>query len=165
MSDSLAAAPRRDAIIADITQQTGIDEALIERLVRRFYDKVRRDPELGPIFEARIDDWEPHLQRMFAFWSSLALMSGRYHGEPMAKHLPLPVDAAQFDRWLSLFEETARELCDGPAADHFIVRARRVAESLELAIATRHGVILARGERFHDDGLGRRPSQPEERPS
>ena len=43
-------------------------------------------------FEERIADWDPHLERMCAFWSSVALMSGVYHGQPMAKHLPLPVD-------------------------------------------------------------------------
>src|SRR5579859_7087615 len=160
MSDSLPAAPRRERITADIIDRTGIDEALIERLVRRFYDKVRRDPELGPIFEARIADWEPHLRRMCAFWSSVALMSGRYHGEPMSKHLPLPVDAAHFDRWLTLFEETARELCDVAAADHFTERAARIAESLELAVAGRHGVLLAKGERFHN---GRADPFPEGR--
>jgi truncated hemoglobin YjbI len=37
---------------------------------------------------------------MCAFWSSVALMSGRYHGQPMEKHLPLPIDARHFDRWL-----------------------------------------------------------------
>ena len=42
--------------------------------------------------------------QMCAFWSSVALMTGRYHGTPMAKHLPLPVDAGHFDRWLELFE-------------------------------------------------------------
>jgi hemoglobin len=149
MSNLPAAAPQRERITADIIDRTGIDEALIERLVRRFYDKVRRDPELGPIFQARIVDWEPHLRRMCAFWSSVALMSGRYHGEPMSKHLPLPVDATHFDRWLALFEETAKELCDDAAADHFTERAGRIAASLELAIAWRHGVLLGKGERFH----------------
>ena len=52
------------------------------------------------------------------------------------------------DRWLALFKETARELCDAPAADHFIERAGRIAESLELAIAGRHGVLLEKRERF-----------------
>ena len=84
---------------------------MIERLVRAFYDKVRTDPMLAPVFDARIRDWEPHLQQMCAFWSSVALMSGRYHGTPMVKHVPLPVDAAHFDRWLDLFEMTAREIC------------------------------------------------------
>jgi hemoglobin len=85
---------------------------------------------------------------MFAFWSSVALMSGRYHGSPMAKHMPLPIDAGHFDRWLALFEETAREICPPEAAAHFIERARRIAESLELGIAGQHGVLLRSGERF-----------------
>jgi len=107
---------RRERITAEIVARTGIDERMIERLVRSFYAKVRADALLAPVFTARIRDWEPHLQRMCAFWSSVALMSGRYHGNPMAKHLPLPVDAAHFDRWLALFEATAREVCP-PAAE------------------------------------------------
>ena len=92
---------------------------MIERLVRGFYAKVRADAVLGPIFEARIRDWEPHLAQMCAFWSSVALMTGRYHGTPMAKHLPLPVDAGHFDRWLELFEQTAREICPPEARSAF----------------------------------------------
>jgi hemoglobin len=143
-------AERRQAISDEIAARTGITEAMIERLVRAFYDKVRTDAVLGPIFDARIRDWEPHLQRMCAFWSSVALMTGRYHGTPMAKHLPLPVDAAHFDRWLALFEETARDLCPGEAEAHFVERARRIASSLELGIAGAHGVFLGMGERFRD---------------
>jgi hemoglobin len=75
-------------------------------------------------------------------------MSGVYHGRPMPKHLPLPVDAVHFDRWLELFEATAREVCPPAAADHFIERARRIAESLELGIAGANGVLLRRGERY-----------------
>src|SRR5258705_11571639 len=70
--------------------------------------------------DLRIADWEPHLARMCAFWSSVALMSGRYHGTPMAQHTPLPVDADHFDRWLALFEETAREISPPAAAAHFV---------------------------------------------
>lgn len=143
-----SAEQRRAEITAAIQQETGIDEALIERLVRGFYARVREDAFIGPVFEARIKDWEPHLQQMFAFWSSVALMTGRYHGQPMRKHLPLPVDARHFDRWLALFEATARDLCSPKAAEHFIERARRIAESLELGIANAHGVLLGKGERF-----------------
>lgn len=144
----MQSAERREAITAEIAARTGIDEPMIERLVRGFYAKVRKDPLLSPVFEARIRDWEPHLQRMFAFWSSVALMSGRYHGSPMARHLPLPIDAAHFDRWLALFHETAREVCPPDAEAHFVERARRIAESLELGIAGQHGVLLGKGERF-----------------
>jgi hemoglobin len=157
---------RREQIAAEIAARTGIDEDMIERLVRRFYEKVREDALLAPVFAARIRDWEPHLQRMCAFWSSVALMSGRYHGNPMTKHLPLPIDAAHFDRWLALFEETAREVCPPSAEAHFVERARRIAESLELGIAGGRGILLRRGERLrqgsrldgiekHDDALPR----------
>jgi hemoglobin len=135
-------------MVAEIAARTGIDEPMIERLVRGFYRKVRSDPLLGPVFEVRIQDWEPHLQRMCAFWSSVALMSGRYHGTPMAKHMPLPVDADHFDRWLELFEETALEVCPPAAAAHFVELARRIAASLELGIAGAQGVMLGNGERF-----------------
>jgi tellurite resistance-related uncharacterized protein len=65
----------------------------------------------------------------------------------------LPVDGAHFDRWLALFEATARELCPPKAADHLIERARRIAESLELGIAGAHGALLRKGERFERPGL------------
>lgn len=126
----------------------GIDEIMIEQLVRTFYGKVRSDSLLGPVFAERIHDWEPHLQRMFAFWSAVTLKSGRYRGQPMALHQPLPVDGRHFDRWLMLFGQTAAELCPPEAARIFIEAAHRIAESLELGIAVNHGVMLRRGERL-----------------
>jgi len=139
---------RRARISAEIAAQTGITEAMIARLVHAFYDKVRTDEVLGPVFAARITDWEPHLAQMCEFWSSVALMTGRYHGTPMIKHMPLPVDAVHFDRWLALFEQTAREVCPPEAAAHFLDRARRIAASLELGVANANGVLLGVGERF-----------------
>lgn len=157
MSDTLSEMEQRRArMVAEIVARTGIDEPMIERVVRGFYARVRQDPMIGPVFAARIADWEPHLQRMCAFWSSVALMSGRYHGSPMVKHMPLPVDAAHFDRWLDLFRQTVRELCPPAAQTHFIERAERIAESLEMGVATHHGVMLGVGERY------RRPQQGDE---
>jgi hemoglobin len=139
---------RRAQIIKAIETETGIDETLIEQLVRGFYLRVREDTLLGPIFNARIAEWEPHLQRMCAFWSSVTLMSGRYHGQPMHVHLPLPIDARYFDRWLALFEATARDVCPRKAADCFIYRAHRIAQSLEFGVAAARGIILGKGDRL-----------------
>ena len=139
---------RRAVLTNDIAQRTGIDEDMIEVLLRAFYAKVREDAVLGPVFAERITDWEPHLDRIFAFWSSVALMTGRYHGQPMAKHLKLPIDAQHFDRWLALFETTAQEVCPPAAAAHFTERARQIATSLELGIACHHGIMLKTGERL-----------------
>lgn len=143
-----SAPDRRAEITARIQADTCIDEAMIERLVREFYARVQADPLLGPVFAARIADWEPHLQQMMAFWSSVTLLTGRYHGQPMPKHLPLPIDAAHFDRWLALFEAEARALCPPIAADLFIERARRIAASLELGIAGARNMLLKRGQRL-----------------
>jgi hemoglobin len=133
--DQQAGAARRNLIVADIVERTGIDMAMIERQVRAFYGRARHDPLIGPIFDRKVADWDAHIARMCDFWSSVALMSGRYHGQPMAAHLPLPVDTPHFDRWLELFGETAREVCPPRAADYFIDRAQRIANSLQLGLA------------------------------
>lgn len=143
-----ADAERRAQIVQHMRDKTGIDEEMIDRLVRAFYARIREDALLGPIFESRIADWEPHLKRMGHFWSSVVLSSGIYHGQPMRMHQPLPVDAQHFDRWLELFEATAHELFPAHVANHFIQPARRIAMSLELGIASAHDVFLGRGERF-----------------
>jgi hemoglobin len=139
---------RRAEASARIRAATGIDEALISDLVEGFYDRVRADPLLGPVFAERVEDWGPHLARMKQFWSSVALATGAYNGRPMPKHMSLPVDAEYFDRWLALFEETARALCTPLAARHFVTRARNIAESLELGVANHNGVMLGVGERY-----------------
>ncbi|MET4684681.1 group III truncated hemoglobin [Brevundimonas faecalis] len=146
--DRAEAAARREAAVARIRAATGIDEALIDALVEGFYARVREDALIGPIFAERIEDWGPHLEQMKLFWSSVALSTGVYQGRPMPKHLPLPIDARHFDRWLQIFEAAARDLCPPVAADHFIVRARRVAESLELGVANANGVLVGPGERY-----------------
>jgi len=134
----------RELIVADIVARTGIDEAMIERLVRAFYGRARRDKLIGAVFECAVHDWEGHIARLCTFWSSIALMSGRYHGQPMVAHLPLPIDAPHFDRWLEIFAATAREVCPPAAAAHFLDRAQRIADSLQLGIAVNKGQMLPR---------------------
>ncbi|NBB62953.1 preprotein translocase subunit TatC [Pseudomonas sp. ODNR1LW] len=148
IEDPAGAAARREAAVQQLRDETGIDEAMIDALVETFYARVRDDRLIGPIFANRISDWGPHLAQMKLFWSSVALSTGVYQGRPMPKHLPLPIDARHFDRWLEIFVETANQLCPPVAAKHFIERARRIAESLELGIANANGVLLAKGERF-----------------
>ena len=113
-----------------------VDEAMIERLVRHFYAEVRRDPAIGPIFNrVIIGDWEPHLRTMMAFWSSVMLMSGRYKGQPMAKHLALDgVRPTHFARWLALFAQSAHAVCPPDVAAIFVDRAERIAQSLQLGM-------------------------------
>lgn len=113
-----------------------IDEAMIERVVRRFYEKVGADEDLGPIFDGAIKgDWEPHLQKMFAFWSSVMRMTGRYHGRPVPAHQALKdLRPDHFPIWLRYFRETAHEECGPEIAALFIERAERIAQSLAMAV-------------------------------
>ena len=139
MEAAAARAAAKAAMIAEIRATTGIDEAMIANLVRTFYGRVRADALLGPVFEARITDWEAHFKLLTDFWHGVTLLSGRYHGQPMRAHVRLPVEGRHFDRWLELFEATAKELCPPAAAQMFIERARRIAESLEMGIAVTRG--------------------------
>lgn len=121
----------------------GIDDALIRRLVERFYGRAREDALIGPIFAAAVADWDDHIARITEFWSSVMLRTGGYEGRPLRPHLRLPLEEQHFDRWLALFEATARELCPPDVAALFADRARRIADSFEMAIGTQRGEIRA----------------------
>ena len=112
-------------------------EGQIEDLVATFYARIRKDPELGPIFERAIgDDWTPHLKTMCNFWSSVMLTSGKYKGRPIPAHIKIAeIEPKHFAHWLNLFSATAHELFAPPLAEAFVERAKRIAESFKLAFA------------------------------
>jgi hemoglobin len=130
----------RPAMTAAITEETGLTGEILHDLVHEFYAKIRGDTMLGPIFAERITEWGAHLDRMVAFWSSVALMTGQYHGRPVPAHTALPIDGAHFARWLNLFRETAQEVCPPAGATHVIERAERIARSLHMAVVQAQSV-------------------------
>jgi hemoglobin len=109
----------------------------LQRLVQAFYGRVRDDALLGPIFNGAIEDWDHHLGKLQAFWSSVMLGSGRYKGQPMAVHLrqETHMTPEAFTRWLQLWNETTADLLDPLAARALQEKAARIAESLTLGIA------------------------------
>lgn len=120
-----------------------IDRASIDKLVSTFYGRAREDDVIGPIFSEAVDDWDHHIERISEFWSSVILKTGRYDGRPMPPHIRLGLKNEHFDRWLQLFEQTARDIFPPDGAIVFIDRARRIADSFEMAIATHSGQIAA----------------------
>lgn len=118
-----------------VTPAADITEEMIRALVVTFYDRVLTDPELGPIFHKALSGrWSEHLAIMVDFWSSIALRTARYSGKPQAAHFGLALTPELFGRWLDLFGRTAREILEPDAAEFFIDRAQRIAESLQIGL-------------------------------
>ena len=92
----------------------GVTEPMIRGLVDAFNAKVRADAVLGPVFNARIHDWDEHLAKLTDFWSSIVMMSGRYKGRPLPVHAAPEISDAHFGRWLALFAETPAETTAAP---------------------------------------------------
>jgi hemoglobin len=89
----------------------------IKILVDDFYRKVRKDELLASVFNDRISDWQLHLDTMYRFWNAALFQIREYVGNPLAKHINLPVSGVHFERWISLFYETLDEHFVGPVAD------------------------------------------------
>lgn len=86
-------------------------EEEISRLVHTFYARARKDPLLGPIFEAHVSDWDTHFVQMINFWSMKLRGTNRFRGAPMPKHVALPgLSTELFERWLQLFRQTTSEM-------------------------------------------------------
>lgn len=126
-------------------QALGIDDALISDLVEGFYRHVRAHNILGPIFAAKISNWDPHLSRMKDFWASIVIESGRFRGNPMLKHIAIPgLSKAHFEIWLGLWDKAIAEVITNPAAaDLFRSRAHRIASSLQAGITLHRGGLTA----------------------
>lgn len=119
-----------------------LTEDLIKAVVYDFYDQIRVDPLLAPVFNQRISnaEWPIHLNKMCDFWSSSILRTNRYDGRPLPPHLSIPeLSDVHFERWLTLFHNTVHRLCSDESAEVFFELARRIARSFRMAVAFHRG--------------------------
>ena len=119
-----------------MTILTTLGEAELETVIPAFYARVRADDLIGPVFDDAISDWDFHLGKLVAFWSSVMLTSGRYKGNPVAAHAKHAdrLTPEMFDRWLALWADVTDELLSQDAAAAMQDKAGRIAESLKLAL-------------------------------
>ncbi|WP_123070418.1 group III truncated hemoglobin [Massilia aurea] len=114
-----------------------LDRPALAVLVNVFYDQVRRDPLLGPVFAGVIADgeWEHHKERMVAFWSTAMLKAREFRGNVFGKHQAMPqLTPAHFARWLALFEETAGTLFAPADTEALVDAARGMARGLQIGL-------------------------------
>jgi hemoglobin len=115
-------------------------------LVNVFYDRVRADDILGPIFDdiAHVD-WSTHLPLMYDFWESVLFSTATFKGSPLEVHRALalrtPLTTHAFARWIALFHATVDDLFAGATADRAKESASRIALVLQHHIAADHGLV------------------------
>jgi hemoglobin len=136
-----------DAVVMRQATPAHLDESRLAVLVDRFYDKVRADPLLGPVFNPRVDDWDAHKVLMTSFWATVALRTGHYRGNPLARHQPLPIGVEHFQRWLALWRETAAELLDAESAALMAGYAERIGYGMRV------GMGLSGHQRGRESGI------------
>lgn len=102
----------------------------IKKLVNSFYDRVKQDPLLAPIFFEKIPgDWSVHLDTMYRFWNAALFNVREYTGNPFMKHVGLPLKQEHFERWIELFYQTIDEVFEGTIADEAKRRAMIMAHT------------------------------------
>ena len=115
-----------------------VSHADIQLVVAAFYDRVRKEPILGPIFSLNIkteEDWKEHEQKIAAFWANAILREGGYDGTPMATHSARPdVMSEHFTIWLNLFEDVLADELKVDAAQRWNALARRIGRGLSMGI-------------------------------
>lgn len=113
-----------------VASATLCSEQEVTCLVHDFYARVRREERLGPVFEARIHDWDGHLAQLVDFWSAMLRGTRRFNGNPMSKHMAMPeLERDLFDRWLLLFRQTTAESGNRPMQQLADDVATRIADT------------------------------------
>ncbi|MEO8401230.1 MAG: group III truncated hemoglobin [Gammaproteobacteria bacterium] len=116
---------------------TQLTKEHIKKLVIHFYQKVRNDEMLGPIFNdvAKVD-WDHHIPLICQFWNSIMLKTNEYHSNAYRKHVMLGektnLTEAHFTRWLTLFQEEAFKHLPVAEAQLITDKATMIASSLKI---------------------------------
>lgn len=112
----------------------------IELLVNSFYEQVRKDEVIGPIFNEIIgDDWSRHLPIMYNFWGLILLNNGDYRGNTIKKHLEIDkkitLEDAHYTRWVTLWNNKVDSLYNGPVADEAKKRAALMINLIKMKVS------------------------------
>jgi len=102
----------------------------LSQLLHHFYADVRQHQVIGPIFNARIQDWPAHLAIIENFWARKTGGPSDYGGG-MGKHLSLPLEPGHFNHWLGLWEFNCRKHLPGTEAEEMIALAHQIAGHLQ----------------------------------
>lgn len=120
-----------------------INKESIDKLMDIFYDKIKADNNLGPIFKSKIgeskEEWKHHKDKISNFWQGQLLRQGNYSGQPMKAHIDLPPFPQEFfSIWLNLFSQSLDIVFDDNCKSIFLKRAQMIANSFQSMIYKHH---------------------------
>ena len=116
------------------------NRADVKLLVETFYEKIRKDKVLGPIFNGIITDWESHLIQLTDFWETQLFLKRKYYGNPVTAHQEVDekmdhtITSEHFGLWLNLWFATIDELFEGETAWIAKNRAQKMSTMLFMQI-------------------------------
>jgi len=115
------------------------NKADIEKVVNLFYEKVKKDANIGIFFtEIAKTNWDLHLPIMYQFWENILFATGTYDGNPMIKHREISqikaITMDNFQQWIHLFNETVNELFQGEKAELIKQRAQSIATVMQIKL-------------------------------
>ncbi len=111
-------------------------------LVTSFYQAIRKDELLGPIFNHHLSDeqWPVHLEKLTDFWVTALLGEVCFKGNPsqahvkVDKHMGHNMSQLHFGKWLQLWFTTIDSLYEGELAQKAKNASRKMATSQYLNI-------------------------------
>ena len=104
------------------------------RLLRHFYADVRQDQLVGPIFNAKIKDWNHHLKIIASFWETLIGGPSTYARPMPMKHLSLGLRTEDFERWHFLWQANCRAQLPADVAKEMIDLADHIGHRLRIIL-------------------------------
>ena len=116
------------------------DRKDIHLLVSTFYELIRKNELLGPIFNTVIKDWDLHLILLTDFWESNLFFNKTYYGDPIQKHIEVDarfegkINELHFGTWINLWHQTIDDLYKGETANIAKNRARNMATFIHISM-------------------------------
>lgn len=112
----------------------------IDRVMVKFYARIRVHPVLGPVFNGIIGtdkgEWAAHEDKIGGFWRNALLREQSYSGNPMQVHLDTPqILDEHFPLWLELFEEVLTSELQPETAAAWGAMAHRIARGFRIRMA------------------------------
>jgi len=118
-----------------LTPRIDVERNAIADVVATFYERVRQDASLGPIFAERVENWPEHEEKITRFWANALLFERSYSGNPMRAHMDAGnVQPAHFKGWLALFDEVLRSKIASPQREQWSALVHKIGRGLSFGL-------------------------------